>query len=207
MFGQLELPPHSSQPYGFSHMCLLCMRLSKFHFCELRLDHTHCRRTASHQRGFSSGLGTTYADAHRRKAIQMQRVWLTEYTEQSPHTAYWWFHTGGKEFMCDKCNKQFRHSSTLSKHLKIHAGVKPCACSACDYRSSQKWNLDSRLQSRHMCEKPYGCDECDSNLSVQGNDFSRPCDSKLEIKPNRLSHILHLYGFSPVGCQRHHSRP
>ena len=108
--------------------------------------------------------------------------------------------TSGKKFMCDKCDKQFRHSSTLSKHLKIHDGVKPCACSACDYRSSQKWNLDSRLQSRHMCEKPYGCDECDSNLSVQGNDFSRPCVSKLEIKPNRLSHILHLYGFSPVGC-------
>ena len=57
-------------------------------------------------------------------------------------------------------------SPTLPKHLKIHAGVKPCACSACDYRRSQKWNLDSRMQSRHMCEKPYGCDECDGKFQL-----------------------------------------
>ena len=87
-----------------------------------------------------SCLGTTYADAYRRKAIPMQHVWLSEYTEQSPHTAYDDSH-GREEFKCDKCNKQFRHSSTLSKHFKIHAGVKPCACSACDYRSSQKMEL------------------------------------------------------------------
>ena len=39
---------------------------------------------------------------------------------------------------------------------------------------------------------------------VQGNYFFQPCllgcAFKLEIKLNRLSHILHLYGFSPVGC-------
>ena len=62
---------------------------------------------------------------------------LSEHTEQSPHrlTRHMMIHTGGKEFMCDKCKNQFRHSYTLSMHLKIYAGVKPCACSACDYRS------------------------------------------------------------------------
>ena len=107
-------------------------------------------------------------------------------TQNSHLTPHMMIHTGGKEFMCDKCNKQFRHSSTLSKLFKIHAGVKPCACSACDYRSSQEWNLDSRMQSRHMCEKPYGCDGCGGKFQL--TERGRVCD---ELCINEQHHTWH----------------
>ena len=44
----------------------------------------------------------------------------------------------------------FANGFTSHMSFPGHAGVKPCACSACDHRSSHKWNLDSRMQSRHM---------------------------------------------------------
>ena len=154
---------------------------------------------------FLSGLGTTYADAHRRKAIQMQRVWLTEYTEQSPHTAYcMMIHTGKNSCATSATNSSDTAPPCRSiwKYTTVWSRA-PAVRVITEVHRNGTWIVVCKV---HMCEKPYGCDECDSNLSVQGNDFSRPCVSKLEIKPNRLSHILHLYGFSPVGCQRHHSR-
>ena len=75
-------------------------------------------------------------------------------TQLITHVAFEWLFAGVRLHM------------SFPGHLKIHAGVKPCACSACDYRRSQKWNLDSRMQSRHMCEKPYGCDECGGKFQL-----------------------------------------
>ena len=56
-------------------------------------------------------------------------------TQLITHVAFEWLFAGVRPHM------------SFPGHLKIHAGVKPCACSACDYRRSQKWNLDSRMQS------------------------------------------------------------
>ena len=91
----------------------------------------------------------------------------------------------------------FANGFTSHMSFPGHAGVKPCACSACDHRSSHKWNLDSRMQSRHMWEKPYGCDEC-------GGKFQLTEHGRVVMNYVLMSNTISLPGIRGEGSQLSH---
>ncbi len=57
---------------------------------------------------------------------------------------YLHIHSGGRQFKCDLCNKNFLLRSHLKIHMKSHAFVRPYFCSLCGkgfkWLGSLKWH-------------------------------------------------------------------
>lgn len=69
---------------------------------------------------------------------------------------------------CQQCDKQFRWSSDLSKHLMAHQGIKPYRCSWCGKSFSHNTNLHTHLRI-HTGEKPFKCYECEEEKFIQNS--------------------------------------
>ncbi|GFG33228.1 hypothetical protein Cfor_05537 [Coptotermes formosanus] len=54
-------------------------------------------------------------------------------------------HNGRRPYLCEICDKAFRHPSDLKKHLRIHTGERPYSCNTCDKAFNQ-----SSVLKRHM---------------------------------------------------------
>ncbi|GBN27286.1 Zinc finger protein 595 [Araneus ventricosus] len=68
-------------------------------------------------------------------------------------------HTGVKQFICNACQKLFKHKSHLKRHLFIHEKIKPYRCSICGKFFTQKTDLQ-RHGLVHTGEKPFICELC-----------------------------------------------
>lgn len=56
-----------------------------------------------------------------------------------------------KMHQCQNCNKSYRHSFNLSRHLNYECGIEPkFPCPHCPYRAKLKGNLKKHLMAKHQ---------------------------------------------------------
>ncbi|KAI1727000.1 zinc-finger double domain-containing protein [Ditylenchus destructor] len=65
---------------------------------------------------------------------------------------------------CTLCPKSFGRSDMLTRHLRLHSGIKPYACHLCGQVFSRSDHLSTH-QRTHTGEKPYRCPHCSYTAS------------------------------------------
>lgn len=64
-----------------------------------------------------------------------------------------------RAYECEVCRRRFARSDMLTRHARLHSGVKPYSCSSCGQVFSRSDHLATH-QRTHTGEKPYRCPAC-----------------------------------------------
>ncbi|XP_066921473.1 uncharacterized protein [Clytia hemisphaerica] len=85
-------------------------------------------------------------------------------------------HTEEKKFECPQCGKKFRRKLHLTRHVKSHAGIKGFSCEICDAKFSSKWYMQAHAVI-HTGDKPFQCTICEKRFNNKAN-----------LKKHKLTH-------------------
>lgn len=62
-----------------------------------------------------------------------------------------------QSFACTVCNKVFKKTSYLQRHMTLHSGQRPYSCPYCD-KSFRLPNVLMKHKRTHTGERPYECE-------------------------------------------------
>jgi uncharacterized Zn-finger protein len=68
-------------------------------------------------------------------------------------------HTGDQPYKCDLCDRAFRTSRDLQRHITIHTGDERYKCDVCYKRFYRNEHLQAHIRT-HTGDKPYKCITC-----------------------------------------------
>ncbi|XP_072746124.1 uncharacterized protein [Anoplolepis gracilipes] len=121
-------------------------------------------------------------------------------------------HNNGRRFVCNKCNRSFKHKQLLQRHQLVHSDDRPFICKSCNASFKTKANLINH-QSTHTGEKKYFCDRCNQQfahktsltLHQRWHDGEKPykcdvCHKSFSQNGNLQEHMRIHTGEKPYSC-------
>lgn len=84
--------------------------------------------------------------------------------------------SGEDEYCCNMCNRVFSSSSSLNRHLSMHAGARPYKCKYCEMAFTTNGNMNRHLKTAHRGASPHSY--TDSEASTSGSNSSDSEKSK-----------------------------
>ncbi|ENN77282.1 hypothetical protein YQE_06108, partial [Dendroctonus ponderosae] len=77
-------------------------------------------------------------------------------------------HSDDRPFKCEQCSRQFKSKTNLTTHEKVHQGIKQFVCPICGNMFVHKASLWVHLKW-HNGVKPFKCTVCNKAFSQKGN--------------------------------------
>ncbi|XP_029164724.1 zinc finger protein 567-like isoform X2 [Nylanderia fulva] len=122
-------------------------------------------------------------------------------------------HNNGRRFVCNKCNRSFKHKQLLQRHQLVHSDDRPYVCKSCSASFKTKANLINH-QSTHTGEKRYYCERCNQQfahktsltLHQRWHDGEKPytcqvCHKSFSQNGNLQEHMRIHTGEKPYSCE------
>ncbi|KAJ8968593.1 hypothetical protein NQ314_002259 [Rhamnusium bicolor] len=121
-------------------------------------------------------------------------------------------HSNGRRFVCNKCNKSFKHRQLLQRHQLVHSDERPFHCQQCDASFKTHANLTNH-EAVHTGNKKYICSQCGQKfahrtsltLHQRWHDGHKPytcdvCQKAFSQKGNLAEHKRIHTGEKPYCC-------
>ena len=71
-------------------------------------------------------------------------------------------------FICPHCPRKFTRNSNLTRHKRIHTGIKRFECDECNKNFMERHHLVAHKRT-HTGEKPFGCPQCSRTFTDRSN--------------------------------------
>ncbi|XP_055630293.1 zinc finger protein 501-like isoform X2 [Toxorhynchites rutilus septentrionalis] len=117
-----------------------------------------------------------------------------------------------RSYSCSHCEKAFKDSSSLQRHIRIHTGERPFSCPHCPKAFTQHIALKQHIRI-HTGERPFSCPHCPKafmqhttlKLHVRIHTDERPyscphCPKAFKHQPTLKQHIGTHTDERPYSC-------
>eukprot|EP00116_Pleurobrachia_bachei_P009907 sb/3470169/ len=73
-----------------------------------------------------------------------------------------------RPYVCDVCQRGFRYSAYLIRHVRIHTGERPFKCKECGKSFNENRFLKIHTRT-HTVQRPHLCEECGKKFTTAGS--------------------------------------